>query len=212
MAVMAHPDDAEIWCGGTLILHAEKGDAVRVCTLSYTEDSVRGREGLEGAKRMGCEAEFLGLEDTAIQDNEEALARLVRSLESFQPSTLITHWPDDFHPDHEAVVRALRRAFIVYMTTVKPDYTAELPKIYYCDTYGSAGLRGPFKPDRFKDVSKVWDKKIRAMQAHQSQPIHYYQAMIERQCRAHGIAVGAKYAEGFIFIPAFGQTDNDEPL
>jgi LmbE family N-acetylglucosaminyl deacetylase len=53
MAVMAHPDDAEIWCGGTLILHAEKGDAVRVCTLSYLRESTRGQEAQQGAKRQG---------------------------------------------------------------------------------------------------------------------------------------------------------------
>ena len=37
MAMMAHPDDAEIWCGGRLILQAEKQDVVRICILSYTE-------------------------------------------------------------------------------------------------------------------------------------------------------------------------------
>lgn len=35
MAVMAHPDDAEIWCGGTLIVHSKIGDAVRICALTY---------------------------------------------------------------------------------------------------------------------------------------------------------------------------------
>jgi len=35
IAVMAHPDDAEIWCGGTLIMHAVKGDEVHICSLSY---------------------------------------------------------------------------------------------------------------------------------------------------------------------------------
>ena len=52
MAVMAHPDDAEIWCGGTLIMHAAKGDDVRICTLSYAEDSQRGLEAEDSAKQM----------------------------------------------------------------------------------------------------------------------------------------------------------------
>ena len=63
IAVVAHPDDAEIWCGETLTLHAKRGDAVRVCTLTYSEDSTRGKEALEGAKRMGCEVELLGFKN-----------------------------------------------------------------------------------------------------------------------------------------------------
>ena len=51
MAVMAHPDDAEIWCGGTLILHADKGDAVRICIFSYEKDNVQLHGGMFGDKR-----------------------------------------------------------------------------------------------------------------------------------------------------------------
>ena len=91
MAVMAHPDDAEIWCGGTLTLEAEKGETVRICSLSYTEDSTRGREAREGAKRMGCDVELLGLKDTFIRDSEEAVEQLRRSMDSFRPDIIVTH-------------------------------------------------------------------------------------------------------------------------
>jgi LmbE family N-acetylglucosaminyl deacetylase len=75
MAVMAHPDDAEIWCGGTLFLHAEKGDPVRICTISYSGGSTRGREGKQGADKMDCEVEFLGSKDTAIRDTDEIVGK-----------------------------------------------------------------------------------------------------------------------------------------
>ena len=70
MTVMAHPDEAELWCGGTLILHAEKGDKVRICMISYTAESSRGKEAQRAANQIGCELEFLGLEDTAIRDTD----------------------------------------------------------------------------------------------------------------------------------------------
>jgi len=35
IAVMAHPDDAEIWCGGTLIMHAVKGDEVHITNVLF---------------------------------------------------------------------------------------------------------------------------------------------------------------------------------
>ena len=212
MAVMAHPDDAEIWCGGTLTFHAEKGDIVRICTLSYTEDSTRGREAREGAKRMGCEVEILGLKDTFLRDNEEAVEQLRNSMDSFQPDTIITHWFDDMHPDHEATFRVLRRALVRGFLGKSIDDLKGTPRIFCCDTYNSLGLHGPFKPDRFVDVEGVWKKKNSAIQAHESQLISLYLDMIERQCLCHGKAAGTKRAEGFLYLPLFGRPDEGVPL
>jgi N-acetylglucosamine malate deacetylase 1 len=208
MAVMAHPDDAEIWCGGTLILHAEKGDAVRICTLSYSEDSTRGKEALEGAKRMGCEVELPGLKDTFLRDNEEAVEQLRSSMDSFQPDTIITHWFDDMHPDHETTFRVLRRALVRGFLGKSIDDLKGTPRIFCCDTYSSMGLRGPFKPDHLVDVKDVWEKKKSAILAHESQPLPLYLNMIEQQCFIHGRAVGKDLAEGFLYVPFFGRPND----
>jgi len=212
MAVMAHPDDAEIWCGGTLILHAEKGDAVRICSLSYKGESARGKEAQEGAKRIGCEVELLRLDDTAIRDTDEAAEQLRRSIDSFRPDTIITHWFDDMHPDHEATFRVLRRALISYFLVNAIDDFKAIPRIFCCDTYNSLGLRGPFEPDRFVDVTRVWEKKVAAINAHKSQLLPIYLAFTEEQCRTHGKAAGTEWAEGFLYLPMFGRPDDGVPL
>jgi LmbE family N-acetylglucosaminyl deacetylase len=212
MAVMAHPDDAEIWCGGTLILHSEKGDAVRICSISYTEESTRGQEAYEGAKRMGCEVEFLGLDDTAIRDTDEATEQLRSSIDSFRPDTIITHWCDDMHPDHEATFRLLRRAVICYFLANPTDDLQAFPRIFCCDTYNSLGLRGPFEPDRLVDVTHVWQKKIAAIKAHKSQLLSLYLGLSERQCLAYGKAAGTEWAEGFLYLPMFGRPDDGVAL
>jgi len=212
MPVMAHPDDAEIWCGGTLILHAGKGDVVRICSLSYTAESTRGKEALEGAKRMGCEVEFLGLEDAAVRDTDKATEKLRGSIDSFRPDTIITHWYDDMHPDHEVAFRLLRRALLCdYLANSIDDFQG-FPRIFCCDTYNSLGLRGPFKPDRFVDVSHIWEKKIAAINAYKSQPLSLLLDMIEKQCLAHGKAAGTKRAEGFLYVPLFGRPDDGAQL
>jgi N-acetylglucosamine malate deacetylase 1 len=208
MAVMAHPDDAEIWCGGTLTIHAEKGDIIRICTLSYTEDSVRGREALEGANRMGCEVELLGLKDTSIRDSDEAAEKLRRSMDSFRPDIIITHWLDDMHPDHEATFRVLRRALVCGFLGKSLDNLKGTPRIFCCDTYGSMGLRGPFMPDQLVDVKEVWEKKKSAIQAHESQPLPFYLDMIEQQCLIHGRVAGTELAEGFLYVPLFDSADD----
>jgi len=212
MAVMAHPDDAEIWCGGTLILHAEMGDAVRICTLSYTRESVRGKEALEGARRMGCEVEFLGLEDIAVRDTDNAVDQLKRSIDSFRPDTIITNWYDDFHPDHEATFRILRRAILRCFWINTMDNIQLYPRIFCCDTYNSLGLHGPFNPDNFVDVTQIWEKKIAVINAHESQPVGFFLDMIDRQCLAHGKSAGTKRAEGFLYLPLFGRPDDGTPL
>lgn len=212
MAVMAHPDDAEIWCGGTLILHAEKGDAVRICTLSYTRESVRGKEAQEGAKRMDCEVELLGLEDMAIRDTDNAVDQLSRSIDSFRPDTIITNWYDDMHPDHEATFRILRRAILRCFWNNTMDNIQIFPRIFCCDTYNSLGLHGPFNPDKFVDVTQIWEKKIAAINAHQSQLLVFFLDMIDRQCLVHGKTAGTKRAEGFLYLPLFGRPDDGAQL
>ena len=212
MAVMAHPDDAEIWCGGTLILHVEKGDDVRISVLSYAEDSERGMEAHESAKKLGCRVECLGYEDTKIRDIDDAVARLAQSIRSFQPDTIITHWHDDMHPDHEATFHLVRRA-ILQNTLVEPvDDTRRFPRIFCCDSLGSIGLHGSFKPDRFVDVTDIWDRKITAINVHQSQNLSFYIDKIDKQCLVHGKEFGVKRAEGFLYLPIFGIPDNGPPL
>jgi len=212
MAVMAHPDDAEIWCGGTLMLHVEKGDEVCICTLSYSEDSKRGLEAKESAKQMGCAVEFIGLKDVNIRDTEEAVIRLWQSIETFQPDTIITHWYDDMHPDHEATFRILRRAFLHQLLAAPKEDPQSAMKIFCCDSLGSVGLHGPFKPDRYVDVTDIWGRKISAINVHQSQPLSLLLEKIDVQCLAHGQKSGVKRAEGFYYLPMFGIPDNGKPL
>jgi LmbE family N-acetylglucosaminyl deacetylase len=212
MAVVAHPDDAEIWCGGTLILHAEKGDEVRASTPSYTEDSERGREARSGSAQMGCRLELLGMGDVDIRDTAEAAARLWRSIESFLPDKIITDWVDDMHPGHEATFLLERRVLLLgYLTRYKDDPQI-IPRIFCCDNIGSIGLHGPFKPDRYVDVTSFRERKIAAISAHRSQPLHYYLDMIEKQCTTHGMASGKQRAEAFLHLPLFGAVDSGPPL
>ena len=208
MAVMAHPDDAEIWCGGTLILHTGKGDVVRICNLSYMEDSIRGQEASEGARLLDCEVECLALEDTRVRDSNDAVEKLTRSLDPFAPELIITHWFDDMHPDHEAVFLILRRALVSRFLNKSIDAVEPAPPVFCCDTYGSMGIRGPFEPHQRVDVTEVWERKMAAIHAHESQPLPIYLKMIENQCRIHGKVAGTQFAEAFLRIPLFGISED----
>jgi len=53
----------------------------------------------------------------------------------------------------------------------------------------------------------VWERKLAAVHAHESQPLPFYLDMIERQCQIHGMATGTRYAEAFLHVPLFGWPD-----
>ncbi len=66
VALLAHPDDAEILAGGTLYKHRQRGDGVAICSVTYTLDSERGQEGAVGAQRLGADFTCLGLPDMGV--------------------------------------------------------------------------------------------------------------------------------------------------
>jgi N-acetylglucosamine malate deacetylase 1 len=212
LAVMAHPDDAEIWCGGTILRHVQAGDEVRTAILAGQAGTPRWAEAEEGARRLGCLAWPLGLVDTAVRDTELAVAGLKRILQSFWPDIILTHWFDDMHPDHEAAFRLVRRALLRTCLEAGKDDLAAFPRTFCCDTYESRGLRGAFDPDRYVDVTEVWEAKLAAVKAHESQYLSHYVEMISGQGVSHGRAAGVAWAEGFLYVPLFGRQDEGLPL
>ena len=206
-AIMAHPDDAEIWCGGTLALHAAGGDEVSICILGYDHASPRGKEAQLGGGRLNCQTYLLGLSDTAIRDTDEAVNKLLDVLVSIRPDIIITHWFDDGHPDHAATFHIATRTVLRSSIDSNIQDMESIPRLFCCDTYDSMGLHGPFAPNRFVDVSAVWATKIEAIKAHKSQFLSLYLPGIEAQCRRHGKKRGVSFCEGFLFVPSFGRQD-----
>jgi N-acetylglucosamine malate deacetylase 1 len=205
-AVLAHPDDAEIWAGGTICKHVERGDEALIVYMAATEDSVRGEEAKRGAAIMGAEVTFVGLTDGQVRDHAEACERVSAILQRVAPDILITHWTDDFHADHTATAGIIRRVLPFVIT-----HMAKVPRLWACDTYLSTGARGPFVPDVYVDVTAQWSRKLAAIRAHRSQQPESWIMLTERQCGLHGHSYAPPgtpperfYAEGFRRVMPFG--------
>ena len=80
MAIMAHPDDAEVWAGGTLAKFVRMGHQGQIVVMTYSEDSERGLEAREGARRIGCSVRLMGYGDTRLRDTDDAAESLVEIL------------------------------------------------------------------------------------------------------------------------------------
>lgn len=117
LAIGAHPDDAELFAGGTLALEAKAGRRVGVLALTRGEMATRGtvagraEEFAASARTLGLAAHAaLGLPDGGLADTLEQRLAVARVLRAWRPRVLLTHAPGDRHPDHDAAHALVRAA------------------------------------------------------------------------------------------------------
>ncbi|MGH3901291.1 MAG: PIG-L deacetylase family protein [Pseudonocardiaceae bacterium] len=191
LTVMAHPDDAELWAGGTLAIHAQAGASVTVAVPRT--DEVRDQEAAAGAEALGA----------ALRLVDELTADMVRGLlTELRPEVVITHNPDDIHPDHQRTAQTLLTA--VPEVVIATGYPR---RIYTCDGYHNLRRDGrPLHLPVIVDVTSVWETKMRALAEHGSQPIdEHFAPMAQTLGRLHGGRIGVRYAEAFAPLPILGR-------
>ncbi|MGP3684479.1 PIG-L deacetylase family protein [Streptomyces sp. IBSNAI002] len=179
VAVVAHPDDAELLCGGTLLRLHQGGTRVSVLTATHgangvsVADSAAGRRlsqeerVLESAAAWagtGIELSCLGLEDGALTADRHLISLLEAELVRSGCTTLITHSPRgaNDHQDHLAVAAAASNA----ATRVTTCHT-----VLYGEPHAP---RSGFTPTVLVDITDVLDDKVKALHAHQSQAGRWY--------------------------------------
>jgi LmbE family N-acetylglucosaminyl deacetylase len=203
LAVMSHPDDAEVWCGGTLAKYTAWGHRGHIVVMTYAAGDLRGQEALQGAGILGCSIDLLGYRDSHLRDTDEAADRLVQILVREAPQVLVVHNADETHPDHEASLRiALRSVLRWYDGPYRPP---AIPSIFSANTYRGMGLRGPVVLDTFVDISAVWETKARALEAHRSQGATEWIPRLRTTLEALGSRAGYAVAEGFRRLVPFSE-------
>ena len=188
LSILAHPDDAEFLCAGTLVrLSREHGWQAHIAsmtpgdcgTVEYSAEEIsriRRDEGTKAAQQIGARYHCLEERDLVIFYNERALERVTRLLRELQPRIVITHSPMDYMLDHE-MTSTLARAARFWAPA--PNFfhdrghaapLARIPHLYYCDAIEGKNLLGePIVPSFAIDVSKVMDTKTAMLTCHASQ-------------------------------------------
>lgn len=229
LAVGAHPDDLEILCSGTLaryvaqghqvvMAHACRGDKGHGQILHHEVGMVRDREATAAAQVIGAEAMALNFFDGQVYINEESMIRFVDMIRIARPDLIITHHPDDYHGDHNAVTKlVLDASFLAtlpYYVTAHPPHTVT-PPIYFMDTL--AGI--DFTPTEYVDITDTLELKKQSMAQHVSQITwlkEHHQTdilgFIETIARFRGLQCGARYAEGFQSFRAWGRLSSQRLL
>lgn len=217
LAIVAHPDDAGIFCGGTLAKHADRGDDVAVVHMTRGEyggidtttgavADVRETEAKAEGSELGVDTAFLDFHDGRITYSMENRLALVDVLREYEPDAVITHYRDDTHPDHRATSRLVTDAY--YMSSL-PLVETEAPPHDVDNVYYFGKQTAAFDPDVFVDISGYQDQKERAIQAHESQ-VEFLQEHggidaefdnllegVRADARVAGKQSGVRYAEPF---------------
>jgi LmbE family N-acetylglucosaminyl deacetylase len=203
LAVMSHPDDAEVWSGGTLAKYVGHGHSAHIVVMTYGDGDRRGEEAREGAERLGCTLELLGNKDTYLRDTDSAADQVLDVFFREIPQVLIVHNPDDTHPDHEASFRIASRALIRWY--VSPQRPSVIPSVFAANSYQGMGKSGPLALDTFVDISTTWSKKHAALMAHRSQGPDRWIDALRVAAEVLGARSGCAMAEGFRRLVLFNE-------
>ncbi|MEE8347691.1 MAG: PIG-L deacetylase family protein [Dehalococcoidia bacterium] len=217
LVIVAHPDDAEFLCGGTvarwvsegwqvafvLVTSGDKGSHDEEITseqlAAIREDEERAAAGVLGVK----ECVFLGYPDGFVEDTAELRGKIVREICRFKPDVAITWDPyrrGHNHRDHRLTGQAaldalypLSRSHLYY-----PEHMEEGLEPH---RVREALLAGTDQPNHHVDVTKFFNKKMKALQCHKSQMSRYGFSEVRKRVRKRmaevGKEAGFKLAEVF---------------
>ncbi|EKE00244.1 MAG: LmbE family protein [uncultured bacterium] len=199
MAIYAHPDDAEIWSGGTISKWNHLGGISNI--VCFSTSPIRNKEARDGAKVLSAEITVIN-KHPAI--NTEVIKKVTFVLNKYQPDVVITHCINDSHPEHRNIFEVVSNALI-------PLKIAKgKPNLLLCsDTYNEVCLNGIFCPNIYIDVSDHMQTKLLAIEKHTSQSTNIWKKIAIDQGNLLGNRLSnVKYAEGFIQIPILGKLAN----
>jgi LmbE family N-acetylglucosaminyl deacetylase len=187
--VMAHPDDIEMTCAGTLVLLKRAGWDVHLATMTAGDlgsatrsrasiARIRKKEAAASAKLLGASYTCLGFDDLTIVYGEATKRRVSALLRLVRPDLVIAPSPVDYMADHEETPRIVREA--AFASTVpnwkaslhgrRPRPAEALPAILYSDPIDNVDHFGRRVPAQYVvDITASVDLKEKMLACHESQ-------------------------------------------
>ncbi|HAG98975.1 MAG TPA: PIG-L family deacetylase [Ktedonobacter sp.] len=215
LVLIAHPDDAESFCGGTIARLATEGRAVHYLVITRGDKGsddltmtperlspIREEEQRQAAKVLGVQTvTFLeGYSDGAIEPTLTLRQELTLKIREWRPDIIFTFDPwkrYEIHPDHRATglctfdAVAAARGWMNYPEQLRDGVTAhKVKQIYFFNTD---------EPNHWVDISDVIDKKIEARCSHVSQinPANHPSGYLRRWAAEAGAVKGYALSEAF---------------
>ena len=178
LVIAAHPDDAEIGAGGTILALKARGMKVGILDLTDGEPTPQGSPEIRRQETAAASAVLeidwrgnLGLANRSLTADLEARRQLAGWIRQLRPRFLLAHFWQDAHPDHLAASELADAArFWAKLTKTDLPGQPHFPaRIFY---FFSFHLRMHIQPSFVVDVSAHHQRKIEALECYQSQFIH----------------------------------------
>lgn len=220
LAVVAHPDDCELLCAGTLARAKRDGAAIGVCVLCRGDKGqpatpianlaeVRRKEMQSALKLLGGQLFACGFPDGALEDSPRTRKKLMAVVRRFRPTLLLAHAPEDYHPDHRATSE-LADAVAWFSASRGQKSNAppldEPPELWFMDCINRTG----FEPGFYVDVSDLLELKEQMLACHRSQLARGQDRdfapladLMRSQSAARGAEAGVAAAEAFRIHASF---------
>lgn len=175
LVIAAHPDDAEICVGGSILRWKDAGRAVGIVDLTRGEMGTRGTiadrdaETAAANRAMGIDARVnLGLPDGRVTLGTNERERLARVIRDHAPEIVLAQHVDDLHPDHCATGRLAREAWylsgLAQLAALDGGAPARRPRRFF-HFMGHV----PFEPTLVVDIGPVWERKCDLVRCYASQ-------------------------------------------
>lgn len=192
----AHPDDIDIYMGGTLLLLHQAGHRIVpvVATCGELGNQMTGlppdetwllREAEQRQSMLMLDAIplFLGYGDQLLADDSETRAKIRQIMQQIKPDLVFTHDTHDYCFDHRILARLV------------VDSISAGVAVFHADTPGGVG----FEPQFYVNIDEVFNKKLEMMNRHISQMNASVLEMHEKQAFFRGLACrwDARYCEAF---------------
>lgn len=181
IVIGAHPDDPDSDAGGTATLLASMGHAVKFVAVTNGDaghHKIQGKalaerryaETQEVAKRLGVTYDVLDNHDGLLTPNLDVRLQIIRKIREWNADVVIAPRPNDYHPDHRYTgILVQDAAYMVAVPNIAYDVPALRKNPIFLYARDNFQRPNPFRPDIAIDISAVYEKKISAFDAHESQ-------------------------------------------
>ncbi|MCC6745160.1 MAG: bacillithiol biosynthesis deacetylase BshB1 [Acidobacteria bacterium] len=225
LAIGAHPDDAEIGAGGTLLRCGALGYRTAILDMTRGELGTRGTAEERAAESADAAAVLglawrgtLDLGDGHIRDTTDSRRALVRAYRELRPRIVLTHSWEEAHPDHIATAQLARDCvYLAGLAKYEPEDGLER---FRPSCVAHFNLPRWTPPSFIVDVSEWYELKERAIACHRSQ-LHDpernepqtalsssdFAGRLRHRSHHYGTLIGAEHGEPFLVREAIAADD-----
>ncbi len=180
LVIGAHPDDCES-SGGIALRFVRAGHSVKfLCAtngfsghqerMGGALSQTRWQEALRVSKLTGIEVEFLDHNDAYLTAGLPERINMLRAIRTYAPDIIITHRPNDYHPDHRNTSILVQDcSYLIQVPNICPmtPVLRYQPAIFYMQDWFKKPY--PFQPDLVFDITDVYEDKMRMWHQYTSQ-------------------------------------------